>query len=283
MVLAILFALCGAASNGFGTVLQRRAARAAPDRERFRPALMLDLLRRRTWLLGIGTAIGGFVFQAAALSVGELSLVQPLFAAELPLTLVIMRLFFHSRPGRRAWIGGLGMAIGLATLLIALAPHAGNQHVPPVAWIVALSVIAALILGLVLAGRSPGATGAAVLGAAAGIGFGTTAAVMKVVMGQLRVSIVGMLASWQVYTMIAAGILSFFLLQNALQSGSLVATQPAVTLSDPIVSVVLGVVLFHDQVRFGFWLIPEIIGLALILAGSIELSRSPVLTSRTST
>ena len=102
-------------------------------------------------------------------------------------------------------------------------------------------------------------------------------------MPKLRVSIVGMLASWQVYTMIAAGILSFFLLQNALQSGSLVATQPAVTLSDPIVSVVLGVVLFHDQVRFGFWLIPEIIGLALILAGSIELSRSPVLTSRTST
>ncbi len=51
--------------------------------------------------------------------------------------------------------------------------------------------------------------------------------------------------------MVAAGIMSVFLLQNALQSGSIVAVQRAVTLSDPVAGIALGIFLFSDQVRLG--------------------------------
>ncbi|GII86831.1 hypothetical protein Ssi03_48210 [Sphaerisporangium siamense] len=38
----------------------------------------------------------------------------------------------------------------------------------------------------------------------------------------------------------ATGICSFFLLQNAFQSGSLIAAQPAITISDPVAGVLYG-------------------------------------------
>lgn len=276
-MIAVILALFAAVCNAFSTVLQRRAARNAPDNERFRVALILDLAKRPSWLGGIGALIGGFLFQAAALTFGELSLVQPLLAMELPLTLLISAWFSHTSLGRRAWLGALSMAAGLAMILIGLDPQPKGGSVAQGSWIIALAVGAAVIIGLVFAGRAGGPAGAALLGTAAGLGFGITAALMKGATTQFSESVAAVFTSWQVYAMVAAGILSVFLLQNALQSGSLVAAQPAVTLADPIAGITLGIILFHDQVRLGPWLVLELVGFAVILAGSIELARSPIL------
>lgn len=49
--------------------------------------------------------------------------------------------------------------------------------------------------------------------------------------------------------MIGLGPGFFFLLQKALQAGRLVASQPALTLSNPVVSVVFGVAVFDEHLR----------------------------------
>lgn len=276
-MITIILALCAAASNAVATVLQRQAAREAPSTERFRLALMLDLIRRPVWLAGIAALIGGFVFQAAALSGGDLAVVQPILAVELPLTLLLAGRVFHRPAGLRAKVGAVVMAAGLAAMLFGLSPQSGTTRVSAIGWIAAIAAAALITAILVLFGRVGGALGACLLGAAAGVDFGLTAALMKSATERLSHGVGAVFTAWQLYAMVAAGLISLFLLQNALQSGTLVAAQPAVTSADPVTGVVLGVVLFHEQVQLGGWLALEILGAAAILAGSVELARSPVL------
>lgn len=69
---------------------------------------------------------------------------------------------------------------------------------------------------------------------------------------------------------------ALFLLQNALQAGTLVAVQPMLTLGDALISVVYGVTLFGEELRTGWWVLPELVALVLITAGCVELARSPL-------
>ena len=275
-MITVVLALCAAVSNAVATVLQRRAAREAPSTERFRLALMLDLIRRPIWLAGIGALIAGFGFQAAALSGGDLAIVQPVLAVELPLTLIIAGRVFHRPTGGRARVGALVMAAGLAAFLIGLAPRSGTAQVHWIRWVIAGAAAAAVTLTLIVLSRVGGAAGACLLGAAAGLGFGMTAALMKSATAYLPDGIGAVFASWQLWVMVAAGVSSLFLLQNALQSGTLLAAQPAVTFTDPATGVLLGVLLFHEHVRLGAWLPLELFGVLAIVAGSIELARSPL-------
>ncbi len=89
MLLPVLFALGAALSNALATVLQRKATLTVPKAEGLRVGLILDLLRRPVWLVGIATVITAGVCQAVALATGPITVVQPLFVLELPLALVI--------------------------------------------------------------------------------------------------------------------------------------------------------------------------------------------------
>lgn len=280
-MLAVILGLCAALSNAVASVLQRKAARRTSADEGFSLGLILHLARQGSWVGGIGALICGFVFQAAALTVGQLSLVQPLLALELPLTLIVAGRIFGTGIGRRALIGGGAMAAGLALVLFGLAPKPGSGPASGSGWLTGLGVAAGVTLALTLVGRlrPSGPSRAALLGAATGAGFGLTAALMKGATSELSRGIAGVFTSWQVYAMVVAGLGSLFLLQNALQSGTLVAAQPAITLVDPLASIALGVAIFHDQVRLGPWLGLELPGLLAIALGSIELARSPMLTA----
>lgn len=73
-----------------------------------------------------------------------------------------------------------------------------------------------------------------------------------------------------------AGVGALFLLQNALQAGTLVASQPMLTVGDALISISLGVVLFDENVRVGWWLPLEIACLAVIVVGCVEIAKSPL-------
>jgi drug/metabolite transporter (DMT)-like permease len=87
----------------------------------------------------------------------------------------------------------------------------------------------------------------------------------------------GLFTSWQLYAMIVAGIGSVFLAQNALQAGPIVAAQPPITTCDPLASVGYGVLLFGEQLRGGYWIIAALTGTAIVLGGTVLLSRSPLI------
>ncbi|WP_223268047.1 hypothetical protein [Streptosporangium nondiastaticum] len=67
--------------------------------------------------------------------------------------------------------------------------------------------------------------------------------------------------------------MALFLLENAMQSGPLTASQPALTLGDALVSLSLGITLYEERVRSGWWILPEAAGAALVLYGAMTISR----------
>ena len=135
-------------------------------------------------------------------------------------------------------------------------------------------MVAALV---VLAQRLVGARRGMVLGIAAGIGYGVTGVLFAAAGATATRDGLAVLGSWQPYAAIAVGVLSFCLLQNALAAGKLVAAAPGLTLANPLVAVVWGVLLFGEQPRTGMWLIGAAVGAVALALGVVMLARSPLL------
>ncbi|EFE78577.1 putative integral membrane protein [Streptomyces sp. HCCB10043] len=277
-VISVLFAVLTALSNGSASVLQRRAAMEVPDSEAMRLSLMTRLVRQKVWLAGIGLVIVAAVCQAIALATGPIAVVQPIFVIELPLTLLVAGLVMRVRADATVWSGVAAVTAGLALGMAAAAPVEGRDTVEDLAWIPALLVTGGFEAGLIVAAlRTRGNARAALLGLAAACGYALTAALMKDAMANLDDGgVVALLASWQLYATAAAGVGALFLLQNALQAGSLVAVQPMLTLGDALISILYGVTLFDEELRTGWWLVPELVALALIATGCVRLARTPL-------
>ncbi|MFJ7986004.1 DMT family transporter [Streptomyces sp. NPDC096351] len=282
VVLPVLFSVFAAFSNALATVLQRRAALTVPQTDSFRPGLILDLLHRPLWLAGILAVIAAGVGQAAALATGPLALVQPLFVLELPLALLIATLLTRERLPARLWAAVAGVVVGLGVALAAASPTGNRTHVAVDRWVPVLVACSVAVVALATVGlrRPAGRARAGCLGAATAICYALTAALMKTSMHILGDGGVGaFLTAWQTYAFCLAGIAALLLLEHAMQGGPLVASQPALTLGDATVSLSLGVLLYEEHVRAGWWLLPQLAGVALIVLGVFALARSGVGTS----
>ncbi|MFJ7999546.1 DMT family transporter [Streptomyces sp. NPDC096310] len=277
-MISVLFAILTAVSNGSAAVLQRRAAATVPDSQAMRLSLIGKLLRQPVWLAGIGLVLVAAVCQAVALATGPIAVVQPIFVIELPATLLLAGRLFKVRLPRSIWYGAAAVTCGLALGLASAAPGGGSESVHGTAWIMALlltGVFEALVIFWAL--RLRGNPRAALLGLAAACGYALTAALMKDAVARLDHGGPGALfASWQLYAMAVAGVGALFLPQNALQAGSLAASQPMLTLGDALISIAYGVTLYGETVRTGWWLLPELTAIGLIAAGCVELARSPL-------
>lgn len=279
MLLPVALALIAAALNSTASVLQRRAARDQPEEREFSFRMLLDLARRPAWIGGITAVVAGFAAQAVALTLGRVAVVQPLLIAELPFTILLAAVAFHLRPGGREWWSITALAVGLAAFVFALAPKGGD----PVAvsgweWVLGSGVTAgvataALLLGL----RAQGPRRAAAFGITTGIVFGYVAVLVAAVGAEYRFGLHGVLTAWQTWAVVVVGPTGFFLLQNTLRAGNLVASQPGMTLANPLVATAWGVVVFQEQVRSGFWPVVAGAGGILLLGGTLLLARSPLL------
>ncbi|MCP8707925.1 DMT family transporter [Streptomyces sp. AC04842] len=279
MSLPVLFALGAALSNALATVLQRKAALTVPKSEGLRLGLILDLLRRPVWLLGILAVITAGVCQAVALVTGPITIVQPLFVLELPLALVIAAALLQGRLSRAGWLAVGTVVAGLGIVLFAASPAGNRTQVPMTHWIPAVAVCVAAIAALVVAAlrRPEGRGRAACFGLATAISYAMTAALMKTSMHTLDDGgITAFFTTWQTYGFALFGVCALFFLENAMQSGPLVASQPALTLGDACVSLALGITVYEEYVRTGWWLVPQLLGAALIAAGVLALSRLPL-------
>jgi drug/metabolite transporter (DMT)-like permease len=291
-VLTYVLAVLAGGANAVSSVLQRKANKRVPQRENMSLRQIWILLHQPLWFGGILAITVGFLLQATALDGGQLSAVEPVLVLELPFTLVLGSWVFRQRLGPREWLPTAAMTAGLAGLLYLLAPSSGGTPaVPWYGWVSGVGGNLVLIGGLVLwarggslrnlRGERPtqrgGSSRAAMLAVAAGATFGLTAALMKAMTRTLSDGVGGLVTSWPVYAMIAAGVLGMLLTQSAMNAGPLIAVQPGLTLSDPLISVLWGVLLFHEQVRQGWYVIGEVATAAVLVGGVIMLACSPLL------
>jgi drug/metabolite transporter (DMT)-like permease len=275
-VVSVLFALLTALFNGLASVLQRMAAATAPPSRALHLSLLAYLVRRKVWLAGIAMVILAAVCQATALATGPVALVQPIFIIELPFTLLVANRLFRRRLPRTTW-----WAVGLVTVslgagLAAAAPSGGSDYASTRVWITALIVTGIFEAAVITFGvRTRGNVRAAALGLAAACGYALTATLMKSAVAVLPQGAAAFFSTWQLYATAAAGVGALFLLQNALQAGTLVAVQPPLTLGDALISVAYGVTIYGEDVRTGGWLlVVQVVAVIAIALGCIQLSRS---------
>jgi hypothetical protein len=278
-LLCVIFALLTAASNAIASVLQRKAAAQVPSERSMHVSLITDLIRRRVWLAGIAMVGVAAVAQAAALATGPIALVQPIFIIELPVTLVLATLANRNREALRQlpWRAIVTVTVALGAGLAIAAPSGAIGSAANTSWAIALIVTGAfeaVLIGLALGTR--GEPRAALLGLAAACGYALTAALMKNAMYDLNQGVVEFFTRWHVYATAVAGVGALFLLQNALQAGSLVASQPMLTVGDALISIAYGVTLFAEVLRDGWWLLPQLIALAAIIYGCVQIAKSPL-------
>lgn len=279
-MLSPFLAVLASIANGLASVLQRKAARDQPVSENLSLRLMWHLLHRPAWFAGILAVIVGFLLQAVALGKGRISVVEPVLVLELPATLMIAGLVFRSRLNLREWGAAAAMTAGLAALLFALSPSGGSSaDVPWQRWLTAVGLNLGLVaVGVLWAVSVPaGARRAAILGAATGCTFGLTAALIKGMTVAAQDGFAALFTSWELYAMIVAGFGAMFLLQSAMNAGRLLATQPGLTLADPVISILWGIFVFKEQARGGWYVVLAVAGAALVTASVIALARSPLL------
>ena len=226
-VIAVVAALTAAFCFAQASLVQQTVARASGADEVLRLRLLLDLARRPLWLAGIGLDALSFFILAVALGFGPLALVQPLASLDVLFVLPLIARRQHRRLTLGDGIGAAAVAAGIAVFLVIATPSGGTAVPGLTAW-APVFVGAALLSGLAaLAGlRVQGKARVIWFAVAAGAMYGVLDSLAKATVDVVAHRGLGVMATWEPWALLAAGITGALLGQSAFSSGALVA-QPA--------------------------------------------------------
>ena len=271
-----LLALCSAFCAALGAAYQDREITSFSDEQAKGLRLIWASVAKPMWWLGLAVMVGSPVFQYLALRVGNLTQVQPMLTTELLFVLGIIVVTHHQRPGRLEWTGATGIVVGLALFLVA-ADSTGDQSVISIRWAIVMTAVAlSLVGGFYLASRQTAAGArAALLGAAAATCFAYQAAMTQIVAG---VSITSIFTQPALLGLAIAGVSGFLFFQHALRAGHIAASRASMVIVDPLLSVVIGLAVFHDQIKHTpIRIVMEVVGLFVLFAGARRLASSPLI------
>jgi drug/metabolite transporter (DMT)-like permease len=275
-----VLALAAALSNALISIFQRMGVEDAKKEDTLKLSLLTHAIRRGIWLAGFALMIASFILQALALHIGSLSEVQPILVTELLFLVFILSVWFMYRTGLVEWVGVVLAAAGLAGFLYFSSPTPGTETPSNLDWIiVGGSCVGGIALTTLFALRGPRWWRAASFGAAAAIGYAFTASLTKEVTGFVASDWTTMFVHWQTYGVAVFGVLAVFLTQNSFHAGPIGASQAALVLVDPLVSISIGIVLFADNLQTQGARGPlEAISLLVLIVGGFILSHSSAVT-----
>ncbi|MET0900158.1 MAG: DMT family transporter [Mycobacterium sp.] len=273
--IAALFALGAALFIAVGDVIHQRSAHEDPDENLSHVALFLKLLKDTGWWIGSLVSAVGFVFQAAALGLGSVLLVQALLVTSLLFALPINAWFSHRRVTRWEWTWAALLAASVAVIVTVGNPTAGQSRASLGTWGLVAAVLGPLIVAAVIAASFWAGPGAAVLLAfVSGALWGVFAVLTKGVVDILDDGIVALLRSPELYLWAAVGVAGTAWQQSSFRAGSLTASLPTMTVTEPIVGSILGIVVLGEMLRPGeTGLFVLIAAIAVMVASTAMLAR----------
>jgi drug/metabolite transporter (DMT)-like permease len=281
-VAAIVVTLAAAVLFGLSTVLEQQSTKQVPVRGVLSPRLLVDLAKRRMWLVAIGLQITGNVLQVVALHIGALALVQPILVCDLLFAVLFAAAAQHRRPDRIILGGVICCAAGVACFLAVARPSGGHRTVSAGAVLPVAVLLAAIMAGCLAGARwGPRPARPIWLALACGVDFGVTAFLLKLVPDTLSAGFSDPLRQWPLYALVIIGPAGFLLNQEALQAGTLLSPVLAViTMVDPLVSIGLAHVWLDENIASSpVDLTAESISLAVMATGIYALAhRAPHVT-----
>jgi hypothetical protein len=277
LLISVPCAAIAAIAYGAATAVEHSVARSSAD------AGLLTLIRDPRWLLGMAGDTVALLFQVLALSTGPVVLVQPILVLALPVSLPIAWALGGARPSPAdyracAWIVG-----GLALFFVLIGdPGAADLLAPRRAVVAAVIVAIAGVVILAAGRRRAGEVRAALYGGVAGAWFGFVAVLMDATA-----------TAWDAHglraferadglvplvILVGLGLISIGLTQVAFRAGTLGASFPANLAADPVIAVILGAALLHENVSTSpLHVIGYVLCLAAILFGAVRLASVPAI------
>ena len=153
-------------------------------------------------------------------------------------------------------------------------PAGGKENASNAQWAVAIGLITVFSVLLIALGSSGGLSKkAAVYGTVAGVLFGLSSALTKPTLTYLHESVGTMLSHWECYALSVAGVLGFVLQQVSLGTGRLAPSVATVSVANPLVGILIGVLLLDERLSRPAWhVLVAVAGLTLALVGAIVIS-----------
>lgn len=267
-------------SAGLRRVFRSGGGDAAPDRQQRPPRRRAGdhahrhLVRQPWWLAGIVISVVGAALHATALSVGSLTLVQPVLVTGVVFALA-MRSALDRRAPSAATVGWAALtAGGLAVFLLSANTTAGHQprdNGTAAATLTAGVVVAAA--ASIAARRRPARPAGALLGLATGILFGLVAGVLKATVNEIAHG--GLLTGWPLYALIVLGLWGLFLNQRAYHVAPLAISLPILNIIDPSVAILFGAVVFGERPADQPLAVAiEVVGVTAMAVGVLRLYRA---------
>ncbi|QBE50104.1 multidrug DMT transporter permease [Leucobacter triazinivorans] len=270
-LLGIPLALVGAALLAFGAQYQSRGLNKVERivGESAGAGLsirhVLNLLRRPSWVSGtllLGVAV---LFQIASLSLSPLIIVQPIGVVGLVITSILNSRLSGVRLGKRVKTS-IGLCVlGIVVFVTIAAFTASDQPVTDAKLITILIIFAVvLVLALLLfvAFRHQGVALIYIVGA--GVLYGFVATFAKVVIGRLQQGEFEWLTWTCVGALLVGALLGMVFVQNAYSSGPPDLVVAGLTVIDPIVAVLIGIVVLNEAAGAPPWAI-----VAFVLSGAV--------------
>ncbi len=277
--MAVFFALSAGLCYAIASVFQHKVAAAAPSDMSLRPKLLFEVMRHPVWLFGIALDVGAYFLEAAALANGSIVLVQTLLVSGLLFALPLSAIGRTSRPRRSDWVAAGAVGLGIAVFLGVGDPHGGSGHATAVEWTLAFSFCGSIMVAMIVLTRNARPHYRALgLAVATGASYACTAALTKQVVDLLADhTFVQLFGRWPVYALAFFSVVGLLLNQSAFNAGHLAASLPALAVTNPILSSILGVALFEEQLKAHGVLQYSITALAVLvmLVGVVRLARSP--------
>jgi drug/metabolite transporter (DMT)-like permease len=266
LVAALLFALAAA--------LQQKGSLNLPTISLADPKSFVRLLGEKMWLIGTLALFTGYAFQAGALDRGRLSVIQPLLVTTVVFALPLGYFLTQQHVGRREVVGAVVILAGLALFVYFGDPAGGKENASNAQWAVTIGLISGLSVLLLVFGSSGDLTmKAAVYGTVAGMLFGLSSALTKPTLDYLHESVGTTLSHWECYALAVAGVLGFVLQQVSLGTGRLAPSVATVSVANPVVGILIGLLLLDETLSRPAWhIVLAVVGLVLALVGAVVIS-----------
>ena len=277
MLVAIVAALASAACFAGGSALQHRVASASSASEESRTGFIARLVRRPSWLIGLGLSAVAFGLHALALSQGDLALVQPVIVSGIVFAVLIRAGLDRRWPPLRTMLWLVLTWAGLALfLLVRPAPTTNSVH-SSLAPIFVLFGVVVVIVAMLAARRSEqDRLRGLLLGSAAGLLFGLVAGLVKLVLAQASHGWGQIFTHWTLWTLLAVGALAIVLNQRAYQATRMSLTAPTLNITQVMVAIAFGILVLGEQAGSSVGVVTgEVVGLAVTILGIGNLASQP--------
>lgn len=236
---------------------------------------VMSLFRRPSWVIGTTLLALAVLFQIGSLSLSPLIIVQPIGVVGLVITSILNSRVSRVRLGKRVQ-SSIGLAVAGIVIFVSIAAFTASDRpvtdTKLVVILVTFTVVLLVALVLFVLFRHRGIALIYIVGA--GVLYGFVATFAKAVIGRFQQGEF----EWLTWTCVAAlligALLGMVFVQNAYSSGPPDLVVAGLTVIDPIIAVLIGIVVLGEAAGAPLWaVIAFIISGAIAIVGVIGLAK----------